>query len=193
MVTPSSVSARSALHESATALRNYYLLRAGVSIIWVLAAFTIGASNPVISGILLVLYPAWDAFANARDAQANGGFRTNRPQALNVVVSSVVTGAVATTLFIDLHLVLGVFGVWAILSGLLQLSAGIGRWREYGAQWAMVLSGGQSALAGGLFIWRATTPLEPTAATVAPYAAFGAFYFLLSALALTLKNRRKRA
>lgn len=179
-------------HESATALRNYYLLRTGVSIIWVLAAFTLGNGSPVISGTLLVLYPAWDALANARDAQANGGFRANAPQALNVWVSSIVTVAVAAALLINVHLVLGVFGAWAILSGLLQLVAGLRRWREYGAQWAMALSGAQSMLAGGFFIYGATGPMTPTAATVAPYAAFGAFYFLLSAIALTLKGRRKR-
>lgn len=178
--------------ESATALRNYYLLRAGVSIIWVLAAFTIGAGSPVISGTLFVLYPAWDAIANARDAQANGGFRANAPQALNVWISSIVTVAVAAALLINVHLVLGVFGAWAILSGLLQLVAGLRRWREYGAQWAMVLSGVQSMLAGGFFIYGATGPMIPAAATVAPYAAFGAFYFLLSAIGLTLKGRRKR-
>lgn len=180
-------------NEGATALRNYYLLRAAVSLVWVLAAFTIGATNPVISGILLVLYPAWDAVANARDAQANGGFRINRPQAFNVVVSSVVTVAVAAALFIDPHLVLAIFGVWAILAGILQLAGGVSRWREYGAQWAMVLSGAQSALAGGFFIVRALGPMIPTATTVAPYAAFGAFYFLLSAIALTVKGLRRKS
>mgnify|MGYP006864741707 CR=1 FL=1 len=180
-------------HESATALRNYYWLRAGVSIVWVLAAFVIGAGSPVIGGTLLVLYPAWDAIANARDAQANGGFRANAPQALNVWISSIVTVAVAATLLIDLHLVFGVIGAWAILSGLLQLIAGVRRWREYGAQWAMVLSGAQSMLAGGFFIYRATGDEALSAATLAPYAAFGAFYFLLSATALTLKGRRRRS
>ena len=178
-------------HETPAALRNYYLLRAGVAAAWVLAAFTVGLANPVIGGALLILYPAWDAVANARDALANGGLRANRPQALNVVVSGLVAVAVAGALTIDMHLVLGLFGGWAILSGVLQLTVGLRRWREYGAQWAMALSGAQSALAGGFFIFQASGPATPSIATVAPYAAFGAFYFLVSAIALTLKGRRK--
>lgn len=185
--------ADTAAHETRAALRNYYLLRAVVAAVWVIAAFTIGVANPVIGGALLILYPAWDAFANARDAMANGGLRANLPQALNVLVSAVVTIAVTVALQTDLHLVLAVFGAWAILSGVLQLTVGVGRWKSYGAQWAMVLSGAQSALAGGFFIFRSTGAELPTSATIAPYAAFGAFYFLVSAIALTVKGRRERA
>jgi len=140
--------------------------------------------------VLFVLYPAWDAFANARDAHVNGGFRANASQALNVVISVIVALAVVAALRTDMHLVLGLFGVWAILSGTLQLITGIRRWRLYGAQWAMILSGAQSALAGAFFIKQSTSPALPSITTIAPYAAFGAFYFLLSAIALTLKSRK---
>lgn len=178
--------------DSASWLRNYYLLRAGASIAWVLAAFTVGVASPAVGGVLLILYPAWDALANALDARANGGLAANRPQALNVAASGIVTVAVAVALAVDMHLVLGVFGLWAILAGLLQLGAGVRRWRAYGAQWPMVLSGAQSALAGGFFIFQSTRPETPSVATVAPYAALGAFYFLLAAGALTLKGLRRR-
>lgn len=177
--------------ESAGALQRYYFLRAGVAALWVVAAFTIGAANPVAGGLLLVLYPAWDAFANARDAQTSGGFRANPSQALNTGVSAIVAVAVAVALRIDMHLVLALFGGWAILSGVLQLVTGVRRWRVYGAQWAMVLSGAQSALAGGFFIQQSTAPMTPSITTVAPYAAFGAFYFLISAVVLTLKRRKR--
>ena len=54
-------------------------------------------------------------------------------------------------------------------------------WTRYNAQWAMILSGAQ-----------ARTPAVPTSATVAGCAGFGAFYyFLLSALPLTIKVRRR--
>jgi len=177
--------------ESAGPLQRYYFLRARVAAFWVVAAFTIGAANPLVGGVLLVLYPAWDAFANARDAQASGGFRANPPQALNTAVSAVVTLAVAAALQIDMHLVLAIFGAWAILAGVLQLVAGVRRWRVYGAQWAMILSGAQSALAGGFFIQQSTAPATPSITTVAPYAAFGAFYFLVSAIALWVKDHRR--
>ena len=176
--------------EAAGALVRYYLLRAVVAAVWVGAAFTLGAASPVAAGVLLVLYPAWDAFANARDAQANGGFRANVPQAFNTVVSALIALGVLAALRIDPRLVLVLFGAWAVLAGLLQLAAGVRRWRAYGAQWAMVLSGAQSALAGGFFIKSAAAPAMPVIAIVAPYAAFGAFYFLVSAILLALKTRR---
>jgi uncharacterized membrane protein HdeD (DUF308 family) len=175
-------------------LMRYYLLRAVAAAVWVVAAFTIAPSNTVVAGVLLVLYPAWDAFANARDARANGGFRANVPQALNTAVSAVIALAVLVALQVDTRLVLTLFGAWAILAGLLQLVVGARRWRAYGAQWAMVLSGAQSALAGGFFISRAlasATPAAPVITVVAPYAAFGAFYFLVSAILLAVKARRR--
>ncbi|KAJ2969574.1 hypothetical protein NUW58_g9955 [Xylaria curta] len=78
-----------------------------------------------------------------------------------------------------MHWVLGVYGAWAILSGLMQLGAAVRRWRTAGAQWAQILSGAQSSLAGGFFIFQATQPEEPSIKNIAGYAAFGAFYFLL--------------
>ena len=58
----------------------------------------------------------------------------------------------------------------------------------------MILSGAQSALAGGFFIQQSFAPVVPSVlTTVAPYAAFGAFYFLVSAIALTIRNRRRKA
>jgi hypothetical protein len=177
----------------ADALKRYYFLRAGVSAAWIAAAVTVGAANPLAAAVLLIAYPAWDALANALDARANGGFAANAPQTLNVVVSGLVTLAVLVTLPIDQRFVLGVFGVWAGLSGLLQLATGLRRWRAVGAQWPMALSGAQSALAAGFFIALAAGPgpAPSTITTIAPYAGFGAFYFLVAAVALTLKGRRR--
>jgi uncharacterized membrane protein HdeD (DUF308 family) len=175
----------------AEALMRYYFLRAFAAAVWVVAAFTIARSNTVVAAALLVIYPAWDAFANARDALANGGFRANAPQALNTAVSAAIALAVLVALQIDMRLVLVLFGAWAFLAGVLQLVVGVRRWRAYGAQWAMVLSGAQSALAGGFFIKSAAGPFASVIAVVAPYAAFGAFYFLLSAILLAVKTRRR--
>jgi uncharacterized membrane protein HdeD (DUF308 family) len=176
----------------ADALMRYYFLRAFTAAVWVAAAFTIARSSLLAAGALLVIYPAWDAFANARDAKANGGFRANIPQALNTAVSAAIALAVFAALRIEPHLVLVLFGAWAILAGLLQLVVGLRRWRVYGAQWAMVLSGAQSALAGGFFIKSAAGSV-PAIAVIAPYAGFGAFYFLVSAILLAVKSRRRAA
>ena len=175
--------------DAVRALTRYYFLRAGVAAAWVAVAFTAGATNLAVGAALLVAYPAWDAIANGRDALSNGGLRANGSQALNVAVSAVTALAVLAALGRGMATVLVVFGVWAILAGLLQLATGVRRWRTYGAQWAMALSGAQSALAGGFFLKQAASPATPTIVTIAPYAAFGALYFLISAIALKIKKR----
>jgi hypothetical protein len=166
-------------------------MRAAFSVAWVVAAFAVGPSSPVMAGVLLVVYPAWDAAANYVDALRSGGLNQNRTQALNVLVSLVTTVAVLLALRASMNWVLGVFGAWAILSGLLQLGTAIRRWRSYGAQWAMVLSGGQSALAGGFFIVQASMHAAPSIANVTGYAAVGALYFLVSAVWLTVSEWRR--
>jgi uncharacterized membrane protein HdeD (DUF308 family) len=172
------------------ALRNYYAVRALVAAVWVAAAFSIGRAMPSVAAILLVAYPAWDALANLVDALRNGGLARNRTQAANVVVSA-FTAAVVLVVIGDMRDVLSAFGAWAILAGLLQLATGVRRWRA-GAQWSMVLSGVQSALAGGFFIRQSFGDTMPGIADIAPYAAFGAFYFLVSALWLTFRRNRPR-
>jgi uncharacterized membrane protein HdeD (DUF308 family) len=174
-------------------LKQYYFIRATFSVAWVVAAFAAGASSAAVASALLVLYPAWDAAANFVDALRSGGFNQNRTQALNVVASLATTVAVLVALQMSMNWVLAVFGAWAILSGLLQLGTAIRRWTSFGAQWAMVLSGGQSALAGGFFIFQASTPTVPSIATVTGYAAVGALYFLVSAIWLTVSEWRQRA
>ncbi|MGV0850765.1 DUF308 domain-containing protein [Mycolicibacterium phlei] len=170
-------------------LQSYYLLRAAVAGVWMAAAFMFGTASFAVAALLLVLYPAWDAFANRVDAQHNGGWKRNLPQTVNIVVSVVTTAAVAVALGFGMNAVLGVFGAWATLAGVLQLATGIRRWRS-GAQWAMVLSGAQSAVVGLLFLKQASAPAVPTIADIAPYAGFGAFYFLASALWLIASRRR---
>ena len=173
-------------------LKPYYFSRAAFSAIWVVAAFTVGKNTPGVAAALLLLYPAWDAAANFVDARRHGGLRRNLPQSLNMIASTVTAAGVAIALGISMNAVLGVFGVWAVLSGLFQLATGVRRWKYAGAQWAMILSGAQSALAGAFFVNQATAATVPGIAVVAPYAAFGAFYFLLSALWLTVSDMRRR-
>ncbi len=174
-------------------LKLYYFTRAAFSAVWVAAAFTLGQHSPLIAAILFVGYPAWDALANYVDAARSGGLAGNRTQAINVVVSLATTLAVVAALNLSMNWVLGVFGAWAILSGLLQLGTAVRRWKSHGAQWAMILSGGQSALAGTFFILRARMPATPSIANVAGYAAVGAFYFLVSAVWLSVSQWRRRA
>ncbi len=174
-------------------LKQYYFLRAAFSLAWVIAALAIAPSSAVVAATLLVAYPAWDAAANYLDALCSGGLSQNSTQALNVLVSLLTAFAVALALRVSMNWVLGIFGAWAMVSGLLQLGTALRRWKLYGAQWAMVLSGGQSALAGGFFIFQATMPAIPSIANVAGYAAVGAVYFLVSAVWLTVSTWRRSA
>ncbi|KQR71526.1 hypothetical protein [Rhizobium sp. Leaf341] len=172
-------------------LKQYYFSRAAFSVLWVAAALTIGRHSFEVAAALLILYPAWDAIANVIDAARSGGLAANRSQAINVAASSVMTIAVILALTMNMNWVLGAFGLWAIFSGLLQFGTALRRWKTSGGQWAMILSGGQSAIAGALFIFQAQMPQEPSISTVAGYAGVGAFYFLVSAIWLTIALSRR--
>jgi uncharacterized membrane protein HdeD (DUF308 family) len=174
-------------------LKTYYFLRFAVAAAWVAAAFTLAAHMPTLAAVMLIAYPAWDAAANYIDARHSGGLGRNPTQLLNVVVSTLTAVAVAITLGRSMNSVLVVFGIWAGFAGVLQLATAARRWRSYGAQWAMILSGAQSALAGIFFVKMAAGPMPIGITTVAPYAAFGAFYFLVSAVWLTVTGARASA
>lgn len=172
-------------------LTRYYFTRAAFSFAWVAAALTAGRQSWLAAAALLVAYPVWDALANYVDGAKSGDLGRNKTQAVNVAVSLATAIAVAFSLA-SMNLVLGVFGAWAILSGLLQLGTALRRWKTHGAQWAMVLSGAQSALAGGFFIAQARMPAVPSIANVAGYAGVGAAYFLVSAVWLTVTVARRK-
>jgi hypothetical protein len=174
-------------------LKTYYYLRFAISTAWVVLAFALGRTVPTLAAVMLVAYPAWDAVANYLDAGRSGGLVRNKSQMLNVIVSIVAAVAVASTLGRGIHDVLKVFGIWASLSGLFQLGTGVRRWKTYGAQWAMILSGAQSALAGLFMLKQAAGAEAVGIASIAPYAAFGAFYFLVSAVSMTVSDARRSA
>jgi len=176
-----------------SSLSAYYLIRAAVAAVWVALAFILGAASPLIGVVLLVVYPAWDAVANVLDARGSGGLRSNPSQTANAVISIVAAIAMGVSAQSGIHAMIAVFGLWAILAGLFQLVTGVRRWRTYGAQWVMVLSGAQSVLAGGFFFHMSSTPAALSIATVAGYAGFGAFYFLISAIWIRVKAARSKA
>jgi hypothetical protein len=169
-------------------LRNFYVIRAGVAAVWVALAFTLGVANSLVGAVLLVVYPAWDALANLIDARANGGLRANPVQATNAVVSLLTALAMVAGWSIGGNAMIAVFGIWAVLAGLFQLIVGVRRWKIAGAQWAMILSGAQSVLAGGFFFKMSQGAAALSIADVAGYAGLGAFYFLVSGLWLTFRK-----
>lgn len=172
-------------------LRHFYYLRALVAFAWVAIVFAAAKAPLLVTGTLLVLYPAWDAIANLIDARNNGGLAANAGQRFNALTSIVTAIAIAVALV--LHGEAGgllVFGVWALLAGLFQLAVGIRR-RKLGGQAFMMISGAQSGLAGVHFVIKALGD-APSVVQAAPYAAFGGLYFLLSALWLTFRKTPAR-
>jgi uncharacterized membrane protein HdeD (DUF308 family) len=170
--------------ETAKSLRKLYFLRASFSIVWVILVSALAKGNPGIATILFIIYPAWDVVATFLDIKANPPAASKTPQYINAGISIVTTIAVITALQKGIPEALMVFGAWAILTGLIQLILGLRRRRQLGAQWPMIISGGQSALAGGAFIAMAHAP-NAGVSTLAGYAAFGAFYFILTAVRLS--------
>ncbi|MCV3206666.1 DUF308 domain-containing protein [Mesorhizobium sp. YC-39] len=190
---PSQTVNRQPLQPSSGWLKSYYFTRFAVAAAWVVLAFAVAKDMPLLAAFMLVAYPAWDALANFVDARRNGGLGRNKSQMLNLIVSSITAVAVLIALGSSMNAVLGVFGVWAVLAGLLQLATAVRRWKSFGAQWAMILSGAQSALAGIFFVKMAGGAAPVGIENIAPYAAFGAFYFLVSAIWLTVSDARKNS
>jgi len=170
--------------ETAKSLRSLYFSRTAFSLIWVLFVLAFAKTNPALATVLFIIYPAWDVIATFFDIRSNPPAANKNPQYVNVAIGILTTIAVAVALQEGIPQALLVFGAWAILTGLIQLILGLRRRKELGGQWPMIISGGQSMLAGASFIAMANEPNQGIT-TLAGYAAFGAFYFLLSAFRLT--------
>jgi len=96
-------------------------------------------------------------------------------------VSTVAAVAIAVTASHGADAILRVFGVWAFLTGLVQLILAVLRHRRsIAGQWPMMLSGGLSTLVGLSFI-KASTQDDLKLSSLAGYATLGAIFYLLSA------------
>ncbi|MGW3345944.1 hypothetical protein ACWDA3_21745 [Nonomuraea rubra] len=167
----------------ASALRRLYFVRFAFAIVWAALMFiTKGQLGPL--GIaLIVLYPLFDvaaAIVDARSSRATGpalGLYVNIAisllAAVGLAIAAVNSGVPGALL---------VWGVWAVVSGLVQLVVGVVR-RRMDGQWPMILSGGISVLAGASFAMGASAP-NPSLTNVAGYAVLGGIFFLVSALRL---------
>ena len=134
--------------------------------------------------VLLIIYPAWDVAGTLLDIRANKGSASKLPQYINAVISTITTVAVGIALQKGVPEALIVFGTWAIGTGLIQLILGLRRRKFLGGQWPMIISGGQSMIGGTSFILLAHDPTKGIT-SLAGYAAFGAFYYLLAAFRLS--------
>jgi hypothetical protein len=170
----------------------YYFTRAAVSFIWVGAAVTTGSLLPFAAAVLTIFYPAWDAAASFLDVYRHGGMGRNPVQSTNAILSLLTTVAIAIALAVSMNWMIAVFGLWATISGSLQIIVAVRRRTSYSAQWLMILSGAQSAIAGAFFLRQAMLAGIHGINDIVPYAAFGAFYFLMSGIWLMFFGARRR-
>lgn len=175
--------------ETAKSLRKLYFTRVAFSLLWIILVLTVAKTNATAATILFIIYPAWDVVATFFDIKANPPTANKTPQYVNGAISVLTTIAVIVTLQKGIPQALTVFGVWAILTGLIQFILGLRRRKRFEGQWPMILSGGQSVLAGGFIIYTAHVAVGGVV-SLAGYSLFGAFYFLLAAIRLgkTVKN-----
>src|ERR1700761_5160218 len=178
--------------QTARSLRSLYFTRTAFSVIWVTLISVFAKTNSSIAGILFIVYPAWDVLATYLDIKANPPGVSKTPQYVNAAIGILTTIGVVLALQRGVPAALIVFGIWAIITGLVQLILGLRRRKELGGQWPMIISGGQSMIAGSVFIAMANSPTMGIS-NLAGYSAFGAFYFLLSAIRLskTIKGLEK--
>lgn len=168
--------------DTAKGLRTLYFVRFGFAVVWAgLVALTASTLNPA-SVALLVIYPLFDVTAAVIDFRSSGAARPTVPLYLNMALSLLTAIGVAVAAASGIPSVLRVWGVWAITAGIVQLIVAILRYR-LGGQWAMILSGGISAIAGTTFILRADGA-DASLTTIAGYATLGGIFFLISALRL---------
>lgn len=176
-------------------LRSLYLIRATFSLVWVALVATTSASltstdkPTVIAAVLLVIYPLWDVIATLLERRMAGTGSTEHVGTTNMALGLAATAGMIIAVFSTIGTALLVFGIWALLSGAIQLVVAIRRRRTVGAQWPMVISGGLSVLAGASFAAKSASATS-SLSTIAGYSAFGAFWFFVSVIALSIRSRR---
>jgi uncharacterized membrane protein HdeD (DUF308 family) len=170
--------------ETARSLRRLYFIRVAFSVTWVILIAFFAKTSMGIASVLLIIYPAWDVVGTFLDIRANQNSPSKTPQYVNAVISAVTTGSVGIALQKGVPEALMVFGAWAIGTGVIQLVLGLRRKKFLGGQWPMIISGGQSIIGGASFILLAQDPIKGIT-SLAGYAAFGAFYYLLAAFRLS--------
>ena len=168
---------------AAPALRRLYVVRFAFAAAWAALLLVAGSELTTGAKVLLFLYPAFDVAAAVVDARSARASAPVKGLYANMAVSVLAAIGVTVAGTSGVADVLRVWGAWAVVSGLIQLLVGVAR-RPMGGQWAMILSGGISVLAGATFI-RSATQDDPSLTTLAGYATLGGIFFLVSAIRLS--------
>jgi uncharacterized membrane protein HdeD (DUF308 family) len=164
-----------------------FLIRGLVAIVWAVVFATTSDSLTTGVGVLLVLYPLIDVVGSVIDARGQQGSARQLLE-LNAaigVAAAVALGIAATG---DKGDVLAVFGVWAALTGGLQLAVAIRRRMFLGRQWPLLLAGAGSTLLGISFVIMAGGD-DPPLRMIAVYAAAGGVEFAIQAWLLARRRQ----
>ncbi|KQP54132.1 hypothetical protein ASF51_17710 [Agreia sp. Leaf283] len=170
----------------ASSLRKLYFVRFAFAVVWAVLVFVTAPSAGAALGFatvaLLVLYPLFDVAAAVVDSRSNRGTGATPLLYINMALSLLAAIGLAIAAASGTPAVLVVWGVWAITAGAVQLIVALRR-RALGGQWAMILSGGLSVLAGA-GIASMAGGASASVGTVGGYATLGGIFFLVSALRL---------
>ncbi|WP_330342302.1 hypothetical protein [Streptomyces sp. NBC_00557] len=166
----------------ASALRRLYLIRFGFALTWAVVLFLTASSIGPVSATLLVIYPLFDVGAAVVDARSSRASRSALGLYVNIAISLIAAVGLVFAVTSGIPGVLRVWGVWAVVAGLVQLLVALRR-RDLGGQWAMIASGSISTLAGISFLQQAAAP-HSSLSSLAGYALLGGIFFLVSALRL---------
>jgi hypothetical protein len=167
---------------AAPPLRRLYLLRFGFALIWAVALFSTASDIGPLSAILLVIYPLFDVGAAVVDAHSSRASRSAPGLHVNIVISVIAAVGLVLAVTSGVPAVLRVWGIWAAVAGIVQFVVALQR-RRLGGQWAMILSGAISTLAGTSFFLHAAAA-DASLRALAGYALLGGIFFLVSALRL---------
>jgi uncharacterized membrane protein HdeD (DUF308 family) len=172
----------------AHSLRNLYFTRTVVQLLWAGIVLVEAVSNPVFAAGLLIFYPLWDVACTLYDLRTSNRSVSGRPTAqyVNVVLGILAAIGIFLTVFKSPQRAVVTFGAWACAAGLAQLAVGVFRRKEFGGQWAMILSGLQSTAAGLAFIVGALHG-KTHIKDLGGYAIFGGVYFLVAGFLLRRK------
>ena len=173
------------------ALRALYGVRFGFALAWaaaLLLATRDGSDITTTVAVLLVAYPLFDLAAAVVDRRASGGIRAGGLLQANVALSGLAAVGLAVAATSGAPAVLRTWGAWAVAAGAVQLVVALRR-RALGGQWAMILSGGISVLAGGGFVATAAGS-DPALGGLGGYALLGGAFFLVSAVRLSRPQQR---
>ncbi|MFR9731240.1 hypothetical protein ACL03H_18590 [Saccharopolyspora sp. MS10] len=174
--------------DSAGALRSLYYVRFAFALVWAGLMVVLSGTFGPATAVLLVAYPLFDVVAAVVDHRTSGDSRPKAPLYANMGLSLLAAVGLAVAIPVGVPGALRVWGAWAITAGAVQLLVAILRYR-LGGQWAMILSGGISTVAGTGFILMAGGS-DASLSPIAGYALIGGIFFLVSALRLHRLARR---